>query len=197
MPIGGSGLGTLLFFCAAFWTGDENLSFALRHIQNRAASFTFEINRGFTVNPLLIKKTPPSLRLHHRILVLGQLTRSCCDVPWIATENAQRHEQQGKHWQNAGMREKIHQNESASQKHQGLSQLVDAITTHHPLSHTIFEIAVLAKTCHKNNQPNFPIRNTRIKCVIHSNRASVTELMHHGFATILLKLTHRNFAEPC
>ena len=81
MPIGGSGLGTLLFFYAAFWTSDENLSFALRHIQNRAASFTFEVDRDFTVNPFLIKKTPPSLRLHHRILVLCQLTRSCCDVP--------------------------------------------------------------------------------------------------------------------
>ncbi len=56
---------------------------------------------------------------------------------------------------NARMREEIHQNESASQKHQGLSQLIDAITTHHALSHTIFEIAALAKTCHKNNQPNF------------------------------------------
>ena len=74
IPIGGSGLGTLLFFCATSWTGDENLSFALRHIQNRAASFTFEVNRGFTVTPLLIKKTPPSLRLHHRILILVLLS---------------------------------------------------------------------------------------------------------------------------
>ena len=55
IPIGGSGLGTLLFFCAAFWTGNEDLSFALRHIQNRAASFAFEVDCGFTVNPLLIK----------------------------------------------------------------------------------------------------------------------------------------------
>ena len=80
MPIGSIELRTLLFFCTAFWTGDENLSFAFRHIQNRTASFAFEVDSGFAVDPLLVKQTPPSLGLHHKLLILGQLARPCCDV---------------------------------------------------------------------------------------------------------------------
>ena len=81
MPIGSIELRTLLFFCTAFWTGNENLSFALRHIQNRTASFAFKVDSGFAVDPFLVKQAPPSLGLYHQLLVLGQLTSSCCNVP--------------------------------------------------------------------------------------------------------------------
>ena len=86
----------LLFFSATFWTGDENLPLALWYVQNRSASFALEVDRGFAIDPLLIQKTPPSLGLHHKLLILGQLARPRCDVLRITTENAQRHKQQSK-----------------------------------------------------------------------------------------------------